>query len=872
MPRRPARLRSLAAVALLAAITVGIPVLLIAIAGWPLPRQLPDWDRVRIAIQQGDIPAEVVINTLAVIVWIAWAQLVWALGWELAVNLPRAQNGEPARPAPLVPAAVAGGIGRLVAVLFAVGLTVATTPTPTLARPAVPAALVETPAAPAAAPRHQTEPTRRVGVLAGRRTGQPVGHRRTSPRRRRTSPRDPRAQPRHEIARATCKPASCCAFPTAPRSPPATRPRRPQHPIRPAGSRSTRRPATWPRPSSPSRPATPCGTSPKTGCSTANGQPARPAATVAYLDEVIAANPDTIEDPNLIYAGEQFRFPAIGTPPPPPPAPPQPAEPPPARRRRTAPTRRRDARADVDPAAAPAADLAGADRRGPAGHDVTGVAVGRVGPGDGRAGSPSDHSPRTAEDESPAPWIAGLAGATVLASGLVLVYRRARNRAAAAGASNLRAVSTDARGRQIERALTTASNLPLVRWANHELAALATRLDPRRVTSATPVAVEISETRGIELLWTSPMPSAPAPWEATDGGWAWRILYDPDLPVPASPEPAVLPGLVTIGQREGKSVLVDLEALGSLAITGDPTAAENLARSILVELAAGDDLANSYVHAVGIDLDSLPRLDRAQARDETSALELLQSIRGDHDALLERHRLSTTFQLRLGGTTGRELTVVAARAGAVDDVDRLIEAAPPHRGVALVIVGAAATARATLDVDANGQASLRPLGLHLTANQLPAAASRRDRRAAPRGGRTPTAQRSAGGTRPHIASAEASRLDIQLDPARPGRRRRPRRRRPSPWATSRTLRSSSESSAFPASTASVARSHRPQPHHLPRLLRRHRHREPSHRRRLERPGHRTHHALEPHLQSARRTRRLHPPRDQGPTSCTSPQA
>ena len=116
---------------LLAAITVGIPVLLIAIAGWPLPRQLPDWDRVRIAIQQGDIPADVVINTLAVIVWIAWAQLVWALGWELAVNLPRAENGEPARPAPLVPAAVAGGVGRLVAVLFAVGLTVATTPSPT---------------------------------------------------------------------------------------------------------------------------------------------------------------------------------------------------------------------------------------------------------------------------------------------------------------------------------------------------------------------------------------------------------------------------------------------------------------------------------------------------------------------------------------------------------------------------------------------------------------------------------------------------------------------------------------------------------------------------------------------------------------------
>jgi hypothetical protein len=150
----------LAALAVLVAVTVGIPALLIVTAGWPLPRHIPDWNGIRTAIQQGDIPAEVVINTLAVIVWIAWAQLVWALGWEIAVNLPRTQNGEPAKAAPLVPAALGSGVGRLVAVLFAVGLTVATTPTPSLARPATPpAALVEQRATPAAAPSaEQTHP------------------------------------------------------------------------------------------------------------------------------------------------------------------------------------------------------------------------------------------------------------------------------------------------------------------------------------------------------------------------------------------------------------------------------------------------------------------------------------------------------------------------------------------------------------------------------------------------------------------------------------------------------------------------------------------------------------------------------------------
>jgi nucleoid-associated protein YgaU len=706
-------LRSLAALALLTAITVGIPVLLIAIAGWPLPRQLPHWDRVLTAIQQGDIPAQVVINTLAVIVWIAWAQLVWALGWELAVNLPRAQSGEPARPAPLVPAAVTCGVGRLVAVLFAIGLTVATTPTPVLARPAVPAALAHPAAAPAA--DATTTPSPRAALACWQ-----VGEQDTL--------WDIAERALGDGARAP----EILELNPAMRS---ARDLRGGQLLRLPGDAAIPIGHQTPQPALPDPPPAPAPTPPFAGYLAetvitiqtgdtlwdlsegrlliANGQPARPAATVAYLDEVIAANPDTIEDPNLIYAGEQFRFPAIGTPPPPL----RPAEPPPA--------------PSVDPPQAADGTLMPTSSPPPPAPSTRSLPSAAVpptttpplsvpatsGPATGKSAAPQSVAPST-EDESSAPWIAGLAGATVLTSGLVLVYRRARNRAAVAGAANLNGVSTDARGRQIERALTGASNLPLVRWANHELAALITRLDPRRFTSATPVAVEISETRGIELLWTSPVPSAPAPWEATDGGWTWRILYDPDLPVPAAPEPAVMPGLVSIGQRDGKPVLVDLEALGSLAITGDPTAAENLARSMVVELASDDDLANSYVHAVGVDLDDLPHLERARTRDEASALELLQSVRGDHDALLERHRLSTTFQLRLGGTTGRELTVVVARAHTVDDLDRLIESATPHRGVALVLVGAAASARSTLDVDAEGQAILRPLGLHLTANRL----------------------------------------------------------------------------------------------------------------------------------------------------------
>ena len=68
-----------------------------------------------------------------------------------------------------------------------------------------------------------------------------------------------------------------------------------------------------------------------------------------------------------------------------------------------------------------------------------------------------------------------------------------------------------------------------------------------------PLALELSNTHGIEMLWTEANPEAPRPWEATDGGWSWRLLYDEDLPLPEVEQAAVLPGLVTIGTATATS-------------------------------------------------------------------------------------------------------------------------------------------------------------------------------------------------------------------------------------------------------------------------------------------------------------------------------
>ncbi len=121
--------RALAALIVLAALVVGLPVLLVVVAGWPFPSRPPDWSHIARMIDQGDIPTVAVINTLAVVLWVLWLAIVWSLTWELAtVGHTDARRGRRVRvTAPAVPAALSSGIGRLVAAVFAVGITV--TPT-----------------------------------------------------------------------------------------------------------------------------------------------------------------------------------------------------------------------------------------------------------------------------------------------------------------------------------------------------------------------------------------------------------------------------------------------------------------------------------------------------------------------------------------------------------------------------------------------------------------------------------------------------------------------------------------------------------------------------------------------------------------------
>jgi nucleoid-associated protein YgaU len=96
-------------------LVVGVPVALAVFVGWPLPTSLPDGDALSRALRTG-ISDEVVVNTLAVIAWLAWSQLVLGLAAEV-VGVVRGRE----RPQLPVLPAMQGFATRLVAGVLLLG-------------------------------------------------------------------------------------------------------------------------------------------------------------------------------------------------------------------------------------------------------------------------------------------------------------------------------------------------------------------------------------------------------------------------------------------------------------------------------------------------------------------------------------------------------------------------------------------------------------------------------------------------------------------------------------------------------------------------------------------------------------------------------
>ncbi len=422
-----------------------------------------------------------------------------------------------------------------------------------------------------------------------------------------------------------------------------------------------------------------------------------------HMHLVIDTNIFPSGDPSLIFPGDTINFPAIGTPPaaPPPiesPPPPPPAElPPPA-----------TTESDPAPSDEPAEPL-------PTASPTTVVETTSTTPVPTLVDAEPSREPTVdaGTDSDVAPdrsfvMLAGVTGTIALASGLAATLTRQRRRRRALGSSKPNRLST--RQADVEAAIVAASDIPFTRWAGQELAALARQLTPTTISGA-PLAVELEPGVGIEILWDQPCQTAPTPWEATGGGWSWRVHYDPDEPTPLAEWPSPIPTLVTVGTRGHRQLLVDLEAIGTLAVSGPSADVEAWIRAVVLELGAGDDLADASVLTVGCGVDGVEHLERVADVRPDEAIEALTTRTREVTNLVDGH--PSLFHRRLGESPLLGLSTAVVVCG---DIGLAIQAE-----IAACVVrrhGAAAVFTADIDhpgarlvLDGYGSAVLHGIGI-----------------------------------------------------------------------------------------------------------------------------------------------------------------
>lgn len=227
---------------------------------------------------------------------------------------------------------------------------------------------------------------------------------------------------------------------------------------------------------------------------------------------------------------------------------------------------------------------------------------------------------------------------------------------------------------------------------------------------------------GVELVLSSAATDPPAGFTVADDGVTWRLddsITRTELRRRTKAKVPLAPALVTLGATPEGQILVDLERIGTLCVEGDPSRVAAFCTGAAMQLATGPWTETTQVRLLG----GPEELARAFPDDveivadvEKLAAELEELSRENH----QRH-VSSTLSARAaaGGTEGYPPLVVVAWSDAAppEVLSRLILAAGTggRSGVGLVAAGPAQKSAWRVAIDHSGQALVEPLGIVLDA-------------------------------------------------------------------------------------------------------------------------------------------------------------
>jgi nucleoid-associated protein YgaU/DNA-binding SARP family transcriptional activator len=709
--RAAAVVRVLGGLALLA----GVPAALVVTVGWPLPREVPSLEQLREAFDRRGVPLEVLVNTLAVVMWVAWVQLVVAVVAE-TVAVARGRQASRAAVVPGVqllarqfvasgalvlslvgpwrPVSAAGGVTHLDTLHQQLAPIEVHTPNPTPAPP---------PAPPPASNPPDTYVVQRGDSywgLAHHHLGDGARWReiRDANVGRTVAPghvigaRDDDLQPGWLIQMPTIATPSPPAAGSGPPVPAPTGPQRAEVGVAADGA-----PNPAPHPGATDVAVGEVTVTPgddfwKIAERTLTDRWGRPPSNheiAPYWRQLVEINRPRLAppgDPDLIYPGQRFLTPPIADPTAPAaPAPASTSAPPPPEPSGpvTVP-----APAPSAPSKAPQPDGSGppAADATPPGHDSQPSAVPEPIPPTGS----TDSQPPTAakgDDGLLGDMVVpvGLAGGGVSLAGLVLWldrHRRAQQRHRRRG-RRIRFPPETTRRREAE--LRAGADIDRARLIDVALRAAgagcgAAGLPPLLWVEATD--------QSVLLVLTAP--AQPPPGFTGESPDRWRTGVSPeDLTRLAGDTGSPAPTLVPVGvSDDGAELLVELEARGVVTVSGPSELTVDFVRALAVAAATVPWCEQSHVIVVGFE-DELCSLSQVSSCPSLSDAIHAAEARAERAAgALQSIQCTTTAQARATGTmpdAWDPLVVVTAHAPSGTETRRLDAlAARPHHGVAVV--------------------------------------------------------------------------------------------------------------------------------------------------------------------------------------------
>lgn len=363
------------------------------------------------------------------------------------------------------------------------------------------------------------------------------------------------------------------------------------------------------------------------------------------------------------------------------------------------------------------------------------VPPGGAAPGSEARGSESPGSELRAsppDPDSDARLPAALAGATLLAAGLLAALGRRRRHQLwhrAFGGRIRRATGAAATAEETLRYVADPAGARLLDLA---LRALSLSLADLGRPLPSVYAARLHE-GGLELLLSPADRDAPPPWQAGPTGATWRL--PPTAVVAAISNPrlsdvlAPYPGLVSLGSDAGGRVLVDLEAAGGLvALRGPAASARALLASVAAELATNRWSDHMRVTLVGFGAE-LCVLAPERLRSVASVADVLAELETRAEEVaraLAAAGIDTVLTGRLHGLSGDAWMphyLLVAAAPTPDEVRRLARLARSGQRSALGFIVAADLPEASWswEVDAAGRLRVPLLGLDVEAALLPEA-------------------------------------------------------------------------------------------------------------------------------------------------------